>query len=86
MIFQRLLIAVTILSLASCNFNNQSSADSKPTMRSFEIDPTNGKDTINIIDNQGRKQGLWLNRIHTNNMITVSDTLFYKNDTLVSPQ
>ena len=51
-------------------------------IKSFEVSPLNGKDTINIIDYKGQKQGMWL-KFHTNNMVSVADTMYYRNDTLI---
>lgn len=52
-------------------------------IKSFELNPTNSKDTINVLDSQGRKQGIWLKMNRADNMVSVPDTLFYKDDSLV---
>lgn len=81
---QQLLTAATILTLVSCN-NKQPSGDSSTKFKSFELSPTNGKDTINVIDSKGRKQGVWLTPLkNTNdNIVAVPDTIVYSNDTVV---
>ncbi len=84
MTMQQLLAATTILTLMSCD--NKSTGDNKPTIKSFELNPLNGKDTINIVDSKGRKQGIWLTPLKNpnDNMVAVPDTMVYRNDTLVS--
>jgi len=84
MTIQQLLIATTILTLMSCN--TKSTSDNKPKIKSFELNPINGKDTINVIDSKGRKQGIWLTPLRNpnNNVVAVSDTIIYRNDTVVS--
>jgi hypothetical protein len=85
MISQQLLTAATILTLVSCG-SKQSSADNKPTIKSFELNPTNDKDTINIVDSKGRKQGIWLTPLKNpnDNIVVMSDTIIYRNDTVIS--
>ncbi|HWY11169.1 MAG TPA: hypothetical protein VN026_07590 [Bacteroidia bacterium] len=40
----------------------------------------NGNDTVNVTDSQGRKQGKWIPSV--NNKMT--DTVYYRNDTVLS--
>lgn len=85
MTIQQLLTVATILSLVSCD-NKQSTGDNERQIKSFELSPLNGKDTINIIDSKGRKQGIWLSPLKNSNdnVVYAPDTTVYHNDTIVS--
>jgi hypothetical protein len=45
---------------------------------SFELDPKNNKDTINLVMD-GKKQGKWIKTVNGKREIT-----YYRNDTLIS--
>ncbi len=62
------LLPAALMVLFSCN--NEPKANSELKISAYEI--TKNFDTINIIDNRGLKQGVWL---------SAKDTLVYKNDT-----
>ena len=62
----KLLIFAFILTLVSCGHKKTPS---------FELTSTG--DTINLVDNNGRQQGIWL-------MPTSKDTVVYRNDTAYS--
>ena len=65
-----LFIGIASLSLVSCG-TEKSNGDKLP-FKSFEL--TNKADTINLVDGNGKKQGLWL-------MPISKDTVVYRNDT-----
>ncbi|MGZ3864350.1 MAG: hypothetical protein ACXVPN_03895 [Bacteroidia bacterium] len=73
-----LLILSTIGTLLSCSDVKRKTVK----IKSFELSPVNGKDTINVVDSKGRKQGIWLTT-KTANSVSYTDTLYYKDDSLV---
>ncbi len=68
-------ILLSVLSLVACNTKTETKE--AYTLGSFELGGPLGKDTINIIDGNNRKQGLWIMRIS-------KDTVVYRNDTMHS--
>jgi len=79
-----LLFSVCILFiLFSCeNINSDKNEKNTRSGGSFELF---GKDTANITDMNGQKQGIWYSYKITSSGREFTDTLFYKNDTLVEP-
>ena len=73
-----LLIISTIVFCTSCADTVEKSDIELSQMpnQSFE---TNGHDTINMVDQNGLKQGLW-RPSPTNNL---KDTVIYRNDTII---
>lgn len=67
-----LLSLLSLLSLVACNTKTES--EGKYPLGSFELGGPNGTDTLNIIDGNKLKQGLWIMR-------NTKDTVVYKNDT-----
>ncbi|MGZ3864335.1 MAG: hypothetical protein ACXVPN_03970 [Bacteroidia bacterium] len=71
-------VLLTIGTLLSCSDAKKETAK----IRSFELNPLNGKDTVNVTDSKGRKQGIWL-KTRSEYSVSVTDTMYYLNDTLV---
>jgi hypothetical protein len=67
-----LLGLLSLLSLVACNTKAES--NDKYPLGSFELGGPSGKDTLNIIDGNKLKQGLWIMR-------NTKDTMVYRNDT-----
>lgn len=67
-----LLGLLSLLSLVACNTKTES--EGKYSSGSYELGGPNMKDTINIIDGNKLKQGLWI-------MPISKDTMVYRNDT-----
>ena len=67
-----LLGLLSLLSLVACNTKPES--NDKYPLGSFELGGPNGTDTLNIIDGNKLKQGLWIMR-------NTKDTVVYRNDT-----
>lgn len=68
---------ICIVILSACN--TQLDTQEKYPLKSFELGGPFMKDTINILDANNHKQGLWI-------MPKSKDTLVYKNDTGYSTQ
>lgn len=69
-------IATVLLIGVSCNNSTESE---KKCLASYEFLPQNFKDTVNLVDCNGWKQGKWVPS-PTNKQ---KDTMYYRNDTLV---
>jgi len=65
----KIIYPITLILLLACNDN------SKPHVKSFEI--TLEKDTINMTDFNGSKQGMWIIKKDT-----LVDTMYYKDNIL----
>jgi hypothetical protein len=61
-----------VLVLSACNTKTES--EGKYPLGSYELGGPSGKDTLNIIDGNKLKQGLWIMR-------NTKDTMVYRNDT-----
>lgn len=61
-----------VLVFSACNIKTES--EDKYPLGSFELGGPNGKDTLNIIDGNKLKQGLWIMR-------DTKDSMVYRNDT-----
>lgn len=73
-----LLFVIAIISFASCADNSVKSTKELNQIqnRSFE---TNGHDTINLVDHNGLKQGIW----KPSPINTLKAMVVYKNDTII---
>lgn len=65
--------------LCSCHYNNQENSGRSP-MDYYEVIE---QDTVNKIDSNGRKQGVWYTYSETDKGFEIKDTLYYKDGILV---
>ncbi len=73
-----LLIISTIFICASCADTAEKS-DAQLNQLSNASYETNGHDTVNVIDQNGLKQGVWRPSPSNN----LKDTVIYRNDTII---
>jgi hypothetical protein len=79
-LYQRFyLLFSVLLILTSCS--NYSSSEEKESnfIQSYELEGANMKDTVNMVDAHGWKQGKWTPNL-TNKL---KDTVYYRNDTII---
>jgi len=65
-----ILTLLTIGTLMSCGDTKKETAK----IRSFELSPIDGNDTINVFDVYGRKQGVWFTKDSKDTMVYLNDT------------
>lgn len=68
-----LLTIIGLITLSACE-NESLNKEQEHFLQSYELGGPNGKDTMNVVDAHGYKQGLWIMRNR-------KDTMVYKNDT-----
>lgn len=68
-----LLGLLSLLSLVACHTETKTT-EQKHFIQSYELGGPSGKDTMNLVDSYGYKQGLWVTRNR-------KDTMVYRNDT-----
>lgn len=73
-----LFFIVTIIFCYSCADTTEKSVVESSTLPNHSFD-TNGRDTINLVDQNGLKQGVW-KPSPTNDL---KETVIYRNDTIV---
>jgi hypothetical protein len=68
-----------MLILTSCSNNNSALENESNFIQSYELGGANMRDTVNMVDAHGWKQGKW-----TPNLINkLKDTVYYRNDTII---
>lgn len=74
-----LMYILILAGLCSCHFSDQEESQRSP-VDYYEVV---GQDTVNKIDSNGQKQGVWYTYSETENGFEVKDTLYYKDGILI---
>ena len=74
-----LVLTVVLFVFQSCGDKPQAH---KPCNSSYEIHPSNIRDTVNVLDCDGLKQGKWV----PTKMNKLTTTTYYHNDTIINSQ